>query len=290
MTTRVTFFSSPYPAVFVLVMLLLAAAALALFLVAGAGYGIVGIGIAAFIDWNIYKLILRRLLLTSVTVDDEGVRVRLFGDEPRDMPWAEVRLAGLATAPRRLGRRARHLFVVDRRLDQMLSFSTAYARFDEMAAAVRARAPSFFEIGVDADETLRHRLLRLALRDVSVDDGGIRFALVGDETLSLAWGEVRLAGVAEDAVRGGSRARRLFVCGDLDTRWMVVPEKYERFDEVVTAVRTRLGGAFRELTLGAREPLKNRLQSLLDTQPVGGAAGTEAAAGPPPAAGGPGNA
>ena len=155
-------------------------------LVAGAGYGIVGIGIAAFIDWNIYKLILRRLLLTSVTVDDEGVRVRLFGDEPRDMPWTEVRLAGLATAPRRLGRSARHLFVVDRRLDQMLSFSAAYARFGEMAAAVRARAPSFFEIDVDADETLRHRLLRLALRDVTVDDDGIRFALVGDEPIAVA--------------------------------------------------------------------------------------------------------
>ena len=54
---------------------------------------------------------------------------------------------------------------------------------------------------------------------------------------------------------------------------MVVPEKYERFDELVTAVRTRVGGAFRELTLGARESLKNRLQSLLDTPPGGGAAG-----------------
>jgi hypothetical protein len=282
-----TFFSTPYPAVFVLIMLLLLAGGVLLLIFVGPGYGIVGIGIAAFFDWYIYKQLLRRLLRTSVTVDDAGVRFSLFGEESRALSWADVRLAGLAAAPHRFGRSVRYLFVVDRKLDQMLSFTAAYARFGEMVAVVRERASAFFDISLDADETLRHRLLRLALRDVSTNDDGIRFTLVGDETLSIAWGEVRLAGVAEDAVKRGSRARRLFVCQDLDERWMVVPEKYERFDELVAAVRARFGGAFHDLTLGTAEQLKDRLQSLLDKLPDAGAAAAKAAAGPSSSGSGP---
>jgi len=279
-----TLLSSPRLALFGLVMLVLLAGGIAMFFLLGPVYGIVATGIAAFVDWTMLK-ILRRQLRTTVTVDGDGVHLNQYGDEPVDLPWSKVRLTGLAAAPGRGGRRARRLVVVDRKMEQMLSIPADFARFDELAAAVRERAPRFQDISLEAGESLKERLLRLLLQDVSLDGDGIRFILAGDETLSISWNEVRLAGVAADPVARNRWARRLFVCQDLDDRWMVVPEKYERFDELTAAVRERVPGAFHDLTLGAGEKLKDRLQSLLGEPPDTHAAGSEAAAGPASPAG-----
>jgi hypothetical protein len=100
---------------------------------------------------------------------------------------------------------------------------------------------------------------------------------------------VRLAGVAADPVARDRWARRLFVCQDLDDRWMVVPEKHERFDELVAAVRERVPGAFHDIALAAGEKLKGRLQSLLEESRPAGRVEAETATGPAPPAGGPGH-
>jgi hypothetical protein len=272
-----TMLSNPRFAVFGLAMPVLLAGGIACFLL-GPFFGIAATGIAAFLDWNAFKM-LRRLMRTTVTVDKDGARLDLPGDETRDIPWTDVRMAGLATAAGRRGRGARHLFIVDRKMDRPIFVTPEFARFDELAAAVRERVPAFHDITIDTDETLRQRLLRLALQQVSVDDDGIRFDLAGGETLFIRWGEVRVAGLAKEQADRGRWTRRLFVCQDLGDRWMVVPEKFERFDQLVDAVRERTPDVFHDITLEPGGKLKEKLQPFLGEPSAVDAAGPKDGAG-----------
>lgn len=97
---------------------------------------------------------------------------------------------------------------------------------------------------------------------IHVGDDGVRFDLYGEETLSYQWTEVKLAGLAIEEGKRGRRARKLFLYKEEGDRLMSVPDEFERFDELVSEVRSR-AHAFRDLTIASGETLKGELRRLL---------------------------
>ena len=160
MTTRMTLLSNPRLAVFGLIMLLLLGAGIAMFFLLTPIYGIVGTGIAAFVDWTMLK-ILRRQMRTAITVDGEGARFDLYGEERIDIPWPEATLVGLAVEEAKRGRRARQLFFYTEGVDRLMVVPADFAQFEDLVEETRRCSPSFRDIVLAAGETLKERLRSL---------------------------------------------------------------------------------------------------------------------------------
>lgn len=158
-----TLLSNPRLAVFGLMLLVLLGAGIAFFFLMGPFYGIAATAIAAFVDWTMFK-ILRRQLRTTVTVDDDGARFNLYGNERIDIAWPEVTLVGLAVEQGKRGRRTRQLFFYKEEGDQLMVVPADFARFEEFAAETRRRAPGFQDMTLAAGETLQQRLRTLVVR------------------------------------------------------------------------------------------------------------------------------
>jgi hypothetical protein len=155
-----TFLSNPRLAVFGLVLPVLLAAGIAMFFLLGPLPGIACTAIAAFVDWTMLK-ILRRQMRTTVTVDGDGARFSLYGEERIDLAWPEVTLVGLAVEQGRRGRRARQLFFYKEDGDRLMVVPAEFAQFDDLETETRRRAPGFRDIALAAGETLKERLRSL---------------------------------------------------------------------------------------------------------------------------------
>ena len=158
-----TLLSNPRLAVFGLILLVLLAVGIAFFFLMGPFYGIAATAIAAFVDWTMFK-ILRRQLRTTVTVDEDGARFNLYGNERIDLAWPEVTLVGLAVGQGKRGRHTRQLFFYKEDGDQLMVVPADFARFEEFAAETRRRAPGFQDITLAAGETLQQRLRTLVVQ------------------------------------------------------------------------------------------------------------------------------
>jgi hypothetical protein len=162
-----TLLSNPRLAVFGLLLLVLLAAGISFFYLLGPFYGIAATAIAAFIDWTMFK-ILRRQLRTTITVDEDGARFNLYGEERVDLPWPEVTLVGMAVEAAKRGRLARQLFFYKEDGDRLMVVPTDFARFADLEAETRRCAPGFRDIALAAGETLQQRLRALVVRPGSV--------------------------------------------------------------------------------------------------------------------------
>jgi len=152
-----TLLSNPRLAIFVLIMAVLLATGIAVFFLMPPLYGVAATGIAAFIDWTVFK-ILRRQLRTTVTVDGDGVRFNLYGEERIDIPWNEATMVGLAVDADVRGRRARQLFFYAEGVDRLMVVPEEFARFADLVAETRRRSPAFRDLELAAGETLKERL------------------------------------------------------------------------------------------------------------------------------------
>jgi hypothetical protein len=155
-----TLLSNPRLAVFGLILPVLLAAGIAMFFLLGPVYGIVATGIAAFVDWTMLK-ILRRQLRTTVTVDGDGARFDLYGEERIDIPWPEATLVGLAVEQGKPGLQARRLFFYTEGVDRLMVVPTDFDRFEDLVEETRRRAPAFRDIALAPGETLKERLRSL---------------------------------------------------------------------------------------------------------------------------------
>jgi hypothetical protein len=97
---------------------------------------------------------------------------------------------------------------------------------------------------------------------VDVVDEGVRLDLYGEEKIAVDWGDVTHMGIATDS----RRRRQLFLYREKGDKLLIVPDEFERFDELVSAVRSH--GELEELALEANETIKDRLRVI-----VGGAEG-----------------
>jgi hypothetical protein len=152
-----TLLSNPRLAVFMLFLPLILAAGIAVFPLLGAFYGIIATAGAAFVDWTLFKL-LRRQMRTTVTVDEEGARFNLYGEEQFGFTWTEMTLVGKAVEKGKRGTRARQLFFYKEDGDRLMVVPAEFERFADLEAEVRRSAPSFREIALDAGENLKDRL------------------------------------------------------------------------------------------------------------------------------------
>jgi hypothetical protein len=155
-----TLLSNPRLAVFGFIMPILLAAGISVFFLMGPIYGVVGTGIAAFVDWTMLK-ILRRQLRTTVTVDGEGARFDLYGEERIDIPWPEATLVGLAVTEGARGRRARQVFLYAEGVDRLMVVPGEFARFADFVEETRRCSPTFRDISLAPGETLKERLRSL---------------------------------------------------------------------------------------------------------------------------------
>jgi len=155
-----TLLSNPRLVIFVLIMAALLAAGIAVFFLMPPLYGVAATGIAGFIDWTMFK-ILRRQLRTTVTVDGEGARFDLYGEERIDIPWNEATLVGLAVDAGARGRRARQLFFYSEGVDRLMVVPEEFARFADFVAETRRRSPAFRDLELASGETLKERLRSL---------------------------------------------------------------------------------------------------------------------------------
>jgi len=155
-----TLLSNPRLAVFGLILPLLLATGISVFFLMGPLYGVAATAIAAFVDWTMFK-ILRRQLRTTVTVDGDGARFDLYGEERIDIPWPEATLVGLAVEKGARGRRARQLFFYTEGVDRLMVVPAEFARFADLVEETRRRSPTFRDIALAAGETLKERLRSL---------------------------------------------------------------------------------------------------------------------------------
>ena len=140
----------------------LLAAGIAMFFLLGPFYGIVATAIAAFIDWTMFK-ILRRQMRTTVTVDEDGARFNLYGEERIDLSWPEVTLVGLAVEQGRRGRRARQLFFYKEDGDRLMVVPAEFDRFAGLEAETRRlRCRAFRDIALEPAKPCKQRLRTLA--------------------------------------------------------------------------------------------------------------------------------
>jgi hypothetical protein len=156
-TTRMTLHSNPRLAVFALALPALLAAGVAVFPLMGPIYGILAIAVAGFIDWTMLK-ILRRQMKTTVTVDDEGARFNLYGEEKIGFAWSEIALVGLAVEQGRRGPRGRQLFYYKEDGDRLMVVPAEFERFADLEAETRRYATGFRDIVLATGETLKTRL------------------------------------------------------------------------------------------------------------------------------------
>jgi hypothetical protein len=155
-----TLLSNPRLAVFGLVLPILLAGGIAVFFLLGPFYGVAATGIAVFVDWTLLK-IFRRQMRTTVTVDGDGARFNLYGEEKIDLAWPEVTLVGLTVEQGKRGRRARQLFLYKEDGDRLMVIPAEFARFEDLVAETRRSAPGFRDIDLAAGETLKERLRSL---------------------------------------------------------------------------------------------------------------------------------
>ncbi len=156
-TTRMTLLSNPRLAVFALALPALLAVGIVVFPLMGPIYGIVATGIAAFVDWTMLK-ILRRQMKTTITIDDEGVRFNLYGEEKVGFTWSEIALVGLAVEQGRRGPRARQLFFYKEDGDRLMVVPAEFDRFADLEAETRRCGTGFRDITLATGETLKGRL------------------------------------------------------------------------------------------------------------------------------------
>lgn len=97
---------------------------------------------------------------------------------------------------------------------------------------------------------------------VEVVDEGVRLDLYGEEKIAVDWRDVTHMGVATDT----RRRRLLFLYREKGDKLLVVPDEFERFDELVATVGSK--GEMQEIALEANETIKDRLRLI-----VGGAEG-----------------
>ena len=152
-----TLLSNPRLAVFALALPALLAAGIAVFPLMGPIYGIAATAIAAFVDWTMLK-ILRRQMKTTVTVDDEGVRFNLYGEEKVEFSWTQISLVGLAVEQGRRGPRSRQLFFYKEDGDKLMVVPAEFDRFADLEAETRRCATGFREITLVTNEPLKNKL------------------------------------------------------------------------------------------------------------------------------------
>jgi hypothetical protein len=152
-----TLLSNPRLAVFALALPALLAVGIAVFPLMGPIYGILATAITAFIDWTMLK-ILRRQMKTTVTVDEEGARFNLYGEDKVGFAWSEIALVGLAIEQGRRGPRARQLFFYKEDGDRLMVVPAEFERFADLEAETRRHASGFRDITLAAGETLKDRL------------------------------------------------------------------------------------------------------------------------------------
>jgi hypothetical protein len=92
---------------------------------------------------------------------------------------------------------------------------------------------------------------------VEVFEGGVRLDLYGEEKISVEWGDVTLMGIASDP----RRRRQLYLYREKGDKLLVVPDEFERFDELVASVGSH--GELTQLALEANETIKDRLRVIL---------------------------
>jgi len=98
---------------------------------------------------------------------------------------------------------------------------------------------------------------------VETRDDGIVFTMVGDETSSMPWAQVRFSGIATDPAprRRRGRHRRLFVYDEQDDRMFALTDEFENLDGLAAELRQKTD--FREIELSRGETLKDRLLQLV---------------------------
>jgi hypothetical protein len=149
--------SNPRLAVFALALPALLAVGIAVFPLMGPIYGILAIAAAAFVDWTMLK-ILRRQMKTTVTVDEEGARFNLYGEEKVGFAWSEIALVGLAVEQERRGPRGRQLFFYKEDGDRLMVVPAEFERFADLEAETRRCATGFRDIVLASGETLKLKL------------------------------------------------------------------------------------------------------------------------------------
>jgi hypothetical protein len=92
---------------------------------------------------------------------------------------------------------------------------------------------------------------------VQVLEDGVSLDLYGEDKLHMAWEDMSHRGTASDAKR---RSALFFYREDAD-KLLVVPDEFERFDELVAEVRRH--GDLLELTLEEGETVQDRLRQLV---------------------------
>jgi hypothetical protein len=152
-----TLLSNPRLAVFALVLPALLVVGIAVFPLMGPIYGILATAIAAFVDWTMLK-ILRRQMKTTVTVDEEGARFNLYGEDKVGFAWSEIALVGLAVEQGRRGPRARQLFFYKEEGDRLMVVPAEFERFADLEAETRRCATGFRDIVLVTGETLKDKL------------------------------------------------------------------------------------------------------------------------------------
>ncbi len=152
-----TLLSNPRLAIFAFALPALLAAGIAMFPLMGPFYGIAATAIAAFIDWTMFK-ILRRQMKTTVSVDDEGARFNLYGEEKVGFAWSEIALVGLAVEQGRRGPRGRHLFFYKEDGDKLMVVPAEFERFADLEAETRRHATGFLDISLATGEALKNKL------------------------------------------------------------------------------------------------------------------------------------
>jgi uncharacterized membrane protein len=135
--------------------------AVGLLFLLGALFGLLALAVAIFISWTILRFTRRQLSSRVETLADQIV-FNLLGDETLSLPWAQVRVSGIATEPsaRRRRGRERRLFVYDEQGDRMFALTDEFENLDGLAAELRQKT-DFQEIALSPGETLKDRLLQL---------------------------------------------------------------------------------------------------------------------------------
>jgi len=149
--------SNPRLLVVFLLLPVILAAGIAVIPLMGPFYGVAATALALLLAWQLYKIV-RRQLRTTITVDEDGARFNLYGEETMSFPWPAVRLAGLAVEPGKRGRRARRLFFYKEEGDRLMVVPDEFERFADLEALVRRLAASFHEVTLEAGEPLKDKL------------------------------------------------------------------------------------------------------------------------------------
>jgi len=111
---------------------------------------------------------------------------------------------------------------------------------------------------------------------VNVHEGGVSLDLYGEEKVEVKWSDVSHMGRGRDSRRRGV----LFIYREDVDKLLVVPDEFERFDELCAEVGAH--GQMMELALAEGETVKDRLRRIVGGPEEDSEEDSEPEATPPP--------